>query len=271
MLQRLRKHLTPSVFIALIALVFALTGGAFAATGGGSSSHATLTASAAKSKAKSKTKAGARGPAGPAGKNGTNGANGAAGAQGPAGPQGAAGGKGETGSPGTDGTDGTDGTNGTNGAEGSPWTDGGTLPSESTETGQWAVGQYMPGTEAIESVDVGLSFTIPLAKRLNSEHVHFIRLGEGENEEESKWAPAIKEGNCKGSVEKPEATSGNLCVFTLSSINYGAGAVESVAFSIENAETGNEGAGKTGAYLTDGFKVPHAGFLVIKGDWAVTG
>ena len=34
MLSKIRKHLTPSTGIALIALVFALTGGAFAATGG---------------------------------------------------------------------------------------------------------------------------------------------------------------------------------------------------------------------------------------------
>jgi hypothetical protein len=87
-----------------VALVFAVTGGAFAATGGGNSpSHATLTASAAKSKAKPKTKAGPRGPAGPAGKNGTNGTNGAPGATGPGGPAGPAGGTGPAGGAGANG------------------------------------------------------------------------------------------------------------------------------------------------------------------------
>ena len=35
MLQRVRKHMNPATAIALLALVFALTGGAFAATGAG--------------------------------------------------------------------------------------------------------------------------------------------------------------------------------------------------------------------------------------------
>ena len=56
MFQALRKHLNPATVMAFAALVFALTGGAFAATGGSSPSHATLTASAAKSKAKPKTR-----------------------------------------------------------------------------------------------------------------------------------------------------------------------------------------------------------------------
>jgi hypothetical protein len=38
MFHRARKHLTSSTFIALLALVFAVTGVSFAATGGGSGS-----------------------------------------------------------------------------------------------------------------------------------------------------------------------------------------------------------------------------------------
>ena len=83
MFRALRNHLTPSTAIAFVALVFAITGGAFAATGsvnnsGGGGSHGTLTASVAKKKAKPKPKGGARGPAGP---------KGAPGATGPAGPR----------------------------------------------------------------------------------------------------------------------------------------------------------------------------------------
>ena len=104
MFQAIRKHLNPTTVVAFVALVFAMTGGAFAASGGsggggtGSKTIASVTRGAggnpisttAKSKAKPKTKAGPRGPAGPAGKNG------ATGVTGPAGPAGATGAKGET-------------------------------------------------------------------------------------------------------------------------------------------------------------------------------
>lgn len=157
MLGRLRKHLTPATGLALLALVFAITGGAFAATGGGNSSHGTLTASAAKSKAKAKAKAGPRGPAGPAGKNGTNGTNGAPGATGPAGPQGPAGAAG-SGTPGPKGENGTNGTSVTSvpaskaecESGGVKYTPGGkvcngatgytkTLPEHQTEMGAWTI------------------------------------------------------------------------------------------------------------------------------------
>jgi len=90
MLQRARKHINPATILAFVALIFALTGGAFAATGAGSS-HATLTASAAK---KSKKKAAAKGTPGP---------------RGPAGSAGAAGPVGKAGANGTSGTSGSSG------------------------------------------------------------------------------------------------------------------------------------------------------------------
>jgi hypothetical protein len=117
MFQAIRRQITPASVLALVALVFAVTGGAFAATGGGSgsgASHATLTASAAKKK----TKAPARGPAGPRGATGATGAAGPAGSAGPAGPAGSAGGKGENGAAGTNGTNGTNGENGKPGKPG---------------------------------------------------------------------------------------------------------------------------------------------------------
>jgi hypothetical protein len=98
MLSALRKHLNPATAIAFLALILALTGGAFAATGGGN--HPTLTASAAKAK---KGPRGPQGPAGPAGKTGATGATGAAGATGPAGA------KGETGAAGAAGATGASG------------------------------------------------------------------------------------------------------------------------------------------------------------------
>jgi Collagen triple helix repeat (20 copies) len=206
------------------------------------------------------------------GKTGTSGPAGSAGPAGATGPIGPAGPAGATGAVGATGTTGAKGETGAPGKEGSPWTVGGTLPAGKSETGQWGVSQYMPKTETYEFMDVGLSFPIPLAAGLGAEQVHFIALGEGENEEESKWAPAIKEHKCKGSVAKPEAMTGNLCVFTATSINWGGTpGVESIAFSLEDAETSEEGAGRSGAVLGFGGKLPKAGFVVAKGDWVVTG
>jgi Collagen triple helix repeat (20 copies) len=165
---RRRLHVSPSMVIAVVALVFAATGGAFAMGGGGSSPSGTLTASAAKSKAKSapKGKAGPRGPAGPAGKNGAIGATGSAGAQGvagAAGPQGPAGATGAKGETGATGLQGEKGATGAVGAKGSPWTAGGTLPSEKTETGVWGTGSAGEGGSA-DNKFFPISFTLPLEK-----------------------------------------------------------------------------------------------------------
>jgi collagen type I/II/III/V/XI/XXIV/XXVII alpha len=111
MFDRVRKHLTPATFIALLALVFAITGGAFAATGGVGlrPSHASVSgakatvavsrgaAVAARAKAGPRGRTGARGAAGPAGKAGATGPAGAVGATGPAGATGAAGANGASG------------------------------------------------------------------------------------------------------------------------------------------------------------------------------
>jgi len=123
MFHSIRKHLSYANVAATMALVFALTGGAVAASShgggasspagavasasvgrGGAGSHATaavggntLLATASKSKPKGKTgPRGPKGPTGPAGKNGANGTNGTPGAAGPQGPAGANGGSGES-------------------------------------------------------------------------------------------------------------------------------------------------------------------------------
>ncbi len=113
MFQRVRKHINPASTIAFVALVFAITGGAFAATGGGSPPHATMTATAVNSKAKAKT-----GPRGPAGPKGAAGATGPAGPTGPTGSAGAAGAKGENGSQGGPGSQGEKGEPGPKGPKG---------------------------------------------------------------------------------------------------------------------------------------------------------
>jgi hypothetical protein len=101
MFHRVCRHLDASTLIAVLALVFAVTGGAFAATGagkgdGGAGAHS-LSARAAKSR---------RGPRGPQGPAGQAGPAGKEGKQGPAGPAGA---KGETGATGASGATGAAG------------------------------------------------------------------------------------------------------------------------------------------------------------------
>ena len=107
--------------VAILALVFAMVGGAYAASGG-------LTGKQKKEVEKIAKKY--------AGKTGS------AGSQGPAGPAGA---KGDTSTNGKDGTNGTNGTNGKEGPEGKQGKEGTTgftetLPSGETETGSEGFG-----------------------------------------------------------------------------------------------------------------------------------
>ncbi len=107
MISRIHSKLgTAGLVVAIVALVVALTGAAYAAGG--------LTKQQEKQVTKIAKKY--------AGKQG---------ATGPAGPQGPAGGKGDAGAPGSPGAP---------GAPGSPWPGGGLLPSGETETGAWGVG-----------------------------------------------------------------------------------------------------------------------------------
>ncbi|MGA9305250.1 MAG: hypothetical protein WBW31_07605 [Candidatus Sulfotelmatobacter sp.] len=261
MLSNIRKRvkLTPSGVIAVMALVFATTGGAFAMNGGSGGSSpsrasasltraSTPTATAAKSKAKSKSKstAGARGPAGPAGKNGTNGTNGtngapgekgAPGAQGLQGPQGPEGKEGKAGEPGKEGKAGANGTTG--------FTE--TLPPGKTETGTWGFFSVAEGF-----VVVPISFPIQLSAKLAETQVHYINqfneevifpeptqglVFTGPTREEKKST------QCLGSVEAPTAEPGNLCVYGYSGSN------EPFNFPFHNPENGMEEAGTTGTSL----------------------
>ena len=104
------------LIVAIVALVMALVGGAFAANGALTAKQKKEVKKIAKS-FQGTGPAGATGLQGPAGANGKDGANGAPGLQGAPGPQG------EPGEP---------------GEEGSPWTAGGTLPEGATLTGAYA-------------------------------------------------------------------------------------------------------------------------------------
>jgi hypothetical protein len=225
MSQRIRRHLTPAMFVALLALVFAVTGGAFAASGqaGGGGAPAKGTASSALAESAKSTlaeSAKSKGKTGPRGPRGATGAKGATGATGPTGPAGATGAKGENGAAGATGPqgaagpegkagkEGKEGEEGTPGVQGSPWTAGGTLPSGSTETGAWDIQVLAAETKTVTSV----SFPIPLSSALGEKNVHFI-LANGE-----EFVPGAANNptptECPGNVSKPEAKPGNFCVYT---------------------------------------------------------
>jgi hypothetical protein len=234
--------------VAIIALIVALSGAAYAAKGGG------LTGKQKKEVEKIAKKYA-----------GTPGKDGAPGASGPAGPAGSAGAKGDKGDPGTDGKSVVVGTataqecqgsnppggatvevegvptskkkicNGEEGEEGSPWTAGGTLPSDKTETGTWALGEITegskPGEFPFNKIDIPLSFPIRLAgEGLSGEecftvvaekvsdqcHVHFIDAAGQEVIKIESWFfvnEIVPSTFCTGSAKEPTAAPGHLCVY----------------------------------------------------------
>jgi hypothetical protein len=271
MFSRIRKHCNATIVVAVFALVFAMTGGAFAINthGGGSPSKAGRVAfsAAAATKSKPKGKRGPRGPAGPAGKNGANGATGPAG---PAGPTGPAGGTGPTGAAGTDGTNGEKGTpgapgrngeKGEKGETGSPWTAGGTLPKGSTETGEWSVRSTAAAAGELRTTTI--SFPIPLASVSGS--AIYVKAGESTPE------------SCAGNAEKPGADAGFLCIFEIEAtgkpilelIHKGglayAGAVTSPIGNSDAGTTGGELIFQTETPKTPGEEVSNEGTFAVTG------
>ncbi len=205
MISRMRQQLGPAGFaVAVIALVAALAGGAYAASGG-------LTGKQKKEVEKISKKF-----AGKPGANGTNGKDGAAGANG------------KDGAPGVNGTNGAPGANGKsveigtattecpvvggvtvqvegeastkkkvcNGKEGSPWTAEGTLPSGATETGTWFI-----TVDASEYGFSPISFPIPLAEE------------DAEKIVPKFWKSTAPVGECPGNVHEPKAEPGFLCIY----------------------------------------------------------
>jgi len=180
----------PSV-ISVIALVFAMFGGAYAASND-SGSGAKATASAKK---------GPRGPRGPKGPAGP------AGPQGPAGAAGAKGDKGDTGAAGSNGSQGPIGPTGKTGATGATGATGlsgftETLPSKKTETGTWVAGPNDEGAM------VPLSFNIPLENAPVA--VHFVKLDGKEYTGEKAGVTPV---NCLGEAEDPTAPPGHVCIY----------------------------------------------------------
>ncbi len=244
MFSTLRTRFGIPGVISVIALVFAMFGGAYAASNSSGGGKATAS--------KTKTVKGPRGP---------KGATGPAGPQGPAGPAGA---KGDAGTNGSNGTNGTNGTSATTAAySGTECANGGvevksvsptayvcngedgqtgfteTLPTGKSEYGTWGA------PKAVLS-EASISFNIPLESAVPA---HFIAW-------EETPAPTAE---CPGTYEEPAAAPGNLCIYASEEV-YG------TFVSVENVENYTHGeAGKSGARLTfENILFP------AYGDWAVT-
>jgi Collagen triple helix repeat (20 copies) len=295
-MKRITKHINPATILALAALVFAITGGAFAATGGsggsGSGSKATaavthggaVAIAAKKSKKKSTSTRGPAGPKGATGATGPAGPAGPAGATGPTGPTGPAGGAGTAGSNGTSATtesfsgnqhgckDGgtlvksasgetpvCNGEPGAKGATGSPWPVG-TLPVGATETGSFAT--ETPGIVLPEgsTIRLPISFAVPLEHELEASHAELLKVG-------------ATSAHCAGSAANPTAASGYLCVYLAEEppVEPGHGLVSSSNIINSGSAGISPGASKSGAIvnLLIEEEGPHDGR--VWGTWAVTG
>jgi Collagen triple helix repeat (20 copies) len=197
MLQRIRRHFNATGLVAVLALVLAMSGGAFAAGRYLITSTKQIKPSVLKQLQGKAGAAGTQGPAGPAG---------------PAGPQGSAGAKGEPGAPGKEGPPGKNGENGKDGTTGFT----ATLPPEKTETGDW--GMFISATEEAVISD-SVSFNIPLAAPLDGQHVHYIRDDGEEAFVEGEEVKERKSTVCLGSATAPSAEPGELCVYAASEVD----------------------------------------------------
>ena len=291
MLRRLAPRLTPSTVIATLALLFAISGGAFAAKRYLITSKAQISP---KVREGLQAKAGASGPTGPTGPAGHAGARGETGPPGERGAPGAPGANGNdgtngesvtnnafvgpagdcseggtelkvgTGAPtylcnGEEGTNGTNGKNGATGPQGATGPEGNiraTLASGETETGVWvaaAAGKLPKILGSATGTLAAISFAIPLGEELltTNNQVHVIAEGK---KGEGNGCPMTSE------AAKPEATAGNLCIFVSSQ--------EGVAgITPTSLGSDNEGAGATGTVL---YLVASGKELRATGTWAVT-
>jgi hypothetical protein len=229
MIGRIQKQLGPAgLAIAVVALIAALAGTAVAA-------KSVFTKKQEKQIVKIAKKY--------AGKNGTNGTNGA---PGPAGAKGDQGPKGDS---------------GPEGEAGSPWTAGGMLPSQATETGTWTFGQSVPGES---NYFLPLSFPIPLSAPLEGQsHVHYINAAG----KEVIGGNEVTSSACLGSVTEPEATPGDLCVYETFAFNVSVKSESIADPSVFKEGTFPVGAGRTGATLVVGSTSTTA---VAAGTFAVT-
>jgi hypothetical protein len=233
----LRRRVTFANVGVVVALVFAMSGGAYAA------SKFLITSTKQISPKVLKSLKGSTGPAGPAGPTGVTGPAGPAGVAGPAGSAGGKCEKGEAGSNGVSvasveskskvgpckeggsefrsagGT--TYACNGEKGAPGAPGKNGTfgdePLPAGKSLIGTWGGSGYsgvelsFATIEEAGRVQVNVSFPEPVSPAIALSNTEYIGVGEGEKQ--ANESLAIKEGKCKGTAEEPAAEEGYLCVF----------------------------------------------------------
>jgi hypothetical protein len=249
MFSTLRNRFGIPGVISVIALVFAMFGGAYAASNSSGGGKATASA---KAKQGPRGKTGKTGPAGP---------------QGPAGPAGPAGAKGDAGAPGSNGTNGAPGTPGAPGQSvtGAPITAPGacgenvtgvkytlgatstnvcngkdgttgftkTLPPEATETGSW----WIQSNESNYGTITPISFPIPLAK------------ADAENMEIKYWREGgVQDPECSGDTFEPKAEPGVLCIYVSESGENNTDLVSPQVFPTTFKEP-PVGVGTSGAFL----------------------
>ncbi len=276
MLSFVRRRLTFANLAMTVALVLAMSGGAFAA------GKFLITSTKQISPKVLKSLQGKAGPAGAPGPAGPQGPAGGVGPQGPAGAAGAGGANGvsvtsaevakssstcgkQGGSEFTSASGKSTACNGKDGKEGSPWTAGGTLPSGKTETGAWAFGPVRAGSQAMVAV---ASFPVPLAASLDKNHVHFINTNGMEidlNEEEVAPTQCGSGIGPEVNAVNPQAKPGNLCIY---GANFGSAAgTSSNSIFPPKRVTPEEGAGRNGAIEL--FVFPE-GSGEGDGTWAVT-
>lgn len=284
MFSRIRKRVTFANVALTLALVFAMSGGALAA------SKYLITST---KQIKPSVLASLKGKAGLAG------ASGAQGPAGPAGPQGGPGGQGEKGAQGNEGPAGKGVVTATfegkkepagepckkaggasfevegsgtkhyvcTGKEGAAGPEGNiqaTLPAGKTETGVWLLNNAREGSQRT----VPISFPIPLAKPLGNAEacekegvcaVHFVKKGAGEA------PPGCFEGSTEGTNVDPKAAPGNLCIYETSFKH--AEPEEAGYMFLSPDEEGYEVTGTTGGFMVFNVTEEHGeGF----GTWAVT-
>jgi hypothetical protein len=289
MFSSIRKRISYANVAMTFALVFAMTGGAYAA---GKYLVTSTKQISPKVLSALKGKTGSVGPAGPTGPVGPIGATGPTGPKGDTGLAGETGKQGETGKEGKSGTsvtsavepkgancaeggskfmaangttyacNGAEGKAGQQGQPGEPWTVGGKLPSGKTEYGSWNdFGDSQEG----KRVAVSISFTLPVE---DSEE----KAPEGEFVYANpKTAPT----HCTGSAAAPTAPAGFLCVYDAYEEEVEGTPtthVKELVFSDPEVALGT-GVGKKGALVQLETVKPSSGgfpFTIAWGTWAVT-
>jgi hypothetical protein len=303
-LSRLKRRLSangPGVTIAVIALVFALVGGAFAASGKLTGKQKKEVEKIAKKYAGAPGEKGSPGPQGPAGSPGSKGERGEKGERGPQGDPGIEGPPGEglvtnpiaaepTGPCGEQGgvevlrenQSPGEGEAICTGKEGSPWTTGGVLPSGATETGSFAISSSQEDALKVEEpeesgeftyvVYAPITFPIPLQEPLVEEGVHF----QGQPNFEDFNGAEPGEVGCKGTIGKPDTgenppatanPAGNLCLYKSPGGFENASILGIYALNI-GVGGGEMGARRTGAVVV--LSIPNSGPSHAMGTFAVT-